>query len=275
MKWDDRHDTDDITNAELVNLDTFEKLKSRNRRKKILRRIGLLFSALLMILIVVVGCMALFLKIEYINVTGNTLYSSEDIINESGISVGMNLYAINKKTSEASIMSSYPYVGDVTIRQTLPSTVTLRITEEPPKYYTEIYGEYFVLSTAFRVLERSEDLEYIRSKNLLPIMLPDVKSAIVGEKVGFKSEVSLGYLEEFLKAVEACEVSKRLTSIDVSSKYNIYVTLEDRFRIYLGTSSDAETKLVFAEMIINTFDADKSGEVDAHDITLGSVILDN
>lgn len=275
MKWDDRHDTDDITNAELVNLDTFEKLKSRNRRKKIFRRIGLLFSVLLMSLIVVVGCMALFLKIEYINVTGNTLYSSEDIINESGISVGMNLYAINKKTSEASIMSSYPYVGDVTIRRTLPSTVTLRITEEPPKYYTEIYGEYFVLSTAFRVLERSEDLEYIRSKNLLPIMLPDVKTAIVGEKVGFKSEVSLGYLEEFLKAVEACEVSKRLTSIDVSSKYNIYVTLEDRFRIYLGTSSDAETKLVFAEMIINTFDADKSGEVDAHDITLGSVILDN
>lgn len=275
MKWENRYDTEDISNAELVNLDTFEKLKSRNRVKRVIRRINFFFLAILMCFIVVVGCMAVFLKIEYLNVTGNTLYSSEEIIEESGISIGMNLYAINKKASKASVMNSFPYVGDVTVRRTLPSTVTLRITEEPPKYYTEIYGEYFVLSTALRVLERSEDFEYIKNKNLMPLLLPDVKYAVVGEKVGFRSDLSFDYLDALLKSIEACEVSEKLTKIDVSSKYNIYVTYEDRFRIYLGTSADTDTKLIFAEMIINTFDSDQKGEIDAHDITVGSVLLDN
>ena len=63
--------------------------------------------------------------------------------------------------------------------------------------------------------------------------------------------------------------------LSISSKYNIYVTYQDRFRIYLGDNSETEMKLTFAKLMINEFKPEQSGTVDAHDITVGSVILDN
>ena len=70
-------------------------------------------------------------------------------------------------------------------------------------------------------------------------------------------------------------VTDKLTEIDISSKYNIYVTYEDRFRVYLGDNTETDMKLTFAELMIKEFEPTQRGSVDAHDITMGSVIVDN
>ena len=42
----------------------------------------------------------------------------------------------------------------------------------------------------------------------------------------------------------------------------------------MGDNTETEMKLTFAMLMIDKFEPEQSGEVDVHDITVGSVILD-
>ena len=266
----------EISNAELVNRDTFERLMAKKRHKIIFRRINYILISIVLCFVFIIVCMALFLKIENIKVVGNERYSEEQIVTSSGIEIGQNLYAINKKSAKGLIMSDYPYINEVVIRRTLPSTMTFRITEEIPIYYTEICGEYFVLSSTLRVLEKSEENPNLdREDKLVLLLLSDVKSAVVGQEIEFTKQLAFDYISTFIKNVTEHEIATELTEIDISAKYNIYVTYQNRFRVYLGDNSETEMKLTFAKLMINEFNPEQSGTIDAHDITVGSVILDN
>lgn len=264
-----------ISNAEIVNRDTLERLKAKKRYKTIFRRINYILLSIVLCFIFVIIFMALFLKIEHIEVKGNERYTKEQLIEQSEIAVGQNLYAINKKTAEDLIIAEYPYVSDVVIRRKLPSTLNFKISEDKPKYFTEICGEYYILSDTLRVLERTTEMPSNEENPITRIMFSEIKSAIVGESLAFDKDLTFDYIHNFIQALKVHEAGEKLTSIDITKKYNIYVTYEDRFKIYLGDNSETEMKLTFAELMINTFEPTQRGEVDAHDITVGSVILDN
>ena len=265
----------EISNAELINRDTYERLLAKKKHKKVFRTFGYILLSIVLCFIFIAVCMAIFLKIESIEVKGINRYTKEQIVEASGISVGQNLYAINKKTSISHITTEYPYINSVVIRRNLPSKLVFRITEEEPIYYTEICGEYFVLSETLRVLERRKDMPSTEDEPLVKLILSEVKSAVVGETIVFDKEITFEYIDGFMQAVCSHETADDLTEIDLSRKYNIYVRYQDRFEIYLGDSSETDMKLKFAKLMIDTFDPDQRGSVDAHDITVGSVILEN
>ncbi len=264
-----------ISNAELVNRDTFERLMAKKRHKKIFRRINYILLSVVMCFVFVIICMALFLKIETIEVKGNERYTSEQIAEISGISVGQNLYAIDKKEARTLITTEYPYISEVVIRRTLPSTLVFKISEDKAEYYMEICGEYFILSEKLRVLEKTDIKPDTEENPLTFIKLSDLKRVVVGEIIEFDKEIIFDYVSGFIGILSANEISDHLTEIDISSKYNIYISYEDRFEIYLGDNSETDMKLTFARLMIENFEPDKKGEVDAHDITVGSVILHN
>lgn len=274
--FDDEYYTDtEMSNAELINRDTFERLLRKKHRKKIVRHINYILLSFLMCVIFTIICMALFLKIETIQVIGNERYSAEDIKNISGIAVGQNMYSINKKDAISLITEKYPYINGVVIRRTLPSTLTFRITEDAPKYYTELCGEYFVLAENLRVLERTAQDPHVINDSLIKLHLSGISKAVVGESLEFKKTLTFDYISDFIEVLEKNEIISKVSEIDVSNKYNIYVHYQGRFKIYLGDTTDADMKLTFARLMIETFEEDKRGTVDAHDISVGSVILEN
>jgi hypothetical protein len=123
------------------------------------------------------------------------------------------------------------------------------------------------------VLERTTECPENEETKLVYLLMSDLKSAVVGEEIEFKKEIAFEYINNFIQSINSHEVADSLTEIDLSKKYNIYVNYEDRFRIYLGDSTETEMKLKFAKLMIDTFEAHQGGTVDAHDITVGSVIL--
>ena len=264
----------EISNAELINRDTYERLLAKKKHKKVFRTFGYILLSIVLCFIFIAVCMAIFLKIESIEVRGINRYTKEQIVEASGISVGQNLYAINKKTASSYITTEYPYINSVVIRRNLPSTLVFKISEEEPKYYTEICGEYFVLSETLRVLERTFEKPSTEEKPLILLLMSGVRSVVVGEEIEFDKELTFEYINNFIQSINTYESAKDITEIDLSKKYNIYVGYQNRFRIYLGDSTDTEMKLKFAKLMIDTFDEKKTGTVDAHDVTVGSVILD-
>lgn len=104
--------------------------RSRTRRRN-RGRFGPLFKLLCVVGVIValtVGA-TVFFRVETVTVTGNQRYTQEEIIAASGIEVGDNLYGLNKIRIDQNIRTTLPYIGDLTINRSLPSTIVITVTE--------------------------------------------------------------------------------------------------------------------------------------------------
>ena len=89
------------------------KVSGPRRRK----HSGVLIRLLTMFLIVAVFILgvAIFFKVTDIQVQGNALYASEDVVQASGIEQGDNLMTLSKTVAAGKIMAVLPYVEKVWI----------------------------------------------------------------------------------------------------------------------------------------------------------------
>lgn len=104
--------------------------RSRTRRRN-RGRFGPLFKLLCVLGVVVAltGGATVFFRVETVTVTGNQRYTREEIIAASGIQTGDNLYALNKVRIDRRIRTQLPYVGELSINRSLPSTILIDVTE--------------------------------------------------------------------------------------------------------------------------------------------------
>lgn len=94
-------------------------------------RFGPLFKLLCVLGVVVAltGGATVFFRVETVEVTGNQRYTREEIVAASGIQTGDNLYALNKVSIDRKIRTQLPYVGELSINRSLPSTIRIDVTE--------------------------------------------------------------------------------------------------------------------------------------------------
>ncbi len=105
---------------------------SYNRKRRRSRgRLGPLFKLLCLAALVVAltAGATVFFRVETVAVVGNQRYTQEEIVAASGIQMGDNLYALNKTRIDGNIRTALPYIGALTIRRSLPSTIVITVTE--------------------------------------------------------------------------------------------------------------------------------------------------
>lgn len=115
---------------------------SRSRKRRRNRgRLGPLFKLLCLLALVVAltAGATVFFRVEVVAVSGNSRYTQEEIVEVSGLKKGDNLYGWNKFKVAQQLRQTLPYIGEVTIRRSLPSTVVITVVEwdavakiEPP-----------------------------------------------------------------------------------------------------------------------------------------------
>lgn len=226
--------------------------RRRNRRKKLIIRAvlgGTFFVAGFVIAVL------LFFNINKISVTGDTSYSSEEIIEVSNIEIGDNLIFLSKNKINKLVTEKLPYVGSVKIRRRLPAHLELQITKTDAAYGVAQNGYYALLDKEGKVLEAN--LEYIGSDKTL-IIADKVTSAVVGKKIAFENEKVFPRLEEVYAACEEAGLSD-ITTINMTDLNNIKVVYQGRITLELGkTDGDRlSRKLAFGKAAI-----DKQNEED-------------
>lgn len=90
------------------------------RRRKRKKRSYTLYYLLLLFFVLISGItlsVTVFFNIETIEVTGNKLHSSEEIIQQSGIEKGNNLFRINPEKAETSLLAAF---GDMDSVNNIP-----------------------------------------------------------------------------------------------------------------------------------------------------------
>lgn len=91
-------------------------------------------------------------------VTGETVYSDEEIIDACGIEKGENLLRIDVGKAEKSILSQLVYVENVKIHRGFPNRLTISATAAKPTVSFAFGGKYFILSENKKLLEISDTL---------------------------------------------------------------------------------------------------------------------
>ena len=242
-------------NAELVNQDSFERLRSKNRRKEIRRRIFYFLVALILIAAVGIVCVVLFFNLKTVDIRGNSHYSSEEILEACGFTPNTNLFGLKTEQIEAAIIRACPYIREVSFRRILPSTLLITVSEDAPRYCAEIYGSWFLLSENLRVISRHTYYEEVEVLDLdAPItylILSDVDYAVVGERIRFPKDSYLDYLTAFLKELASLPFYEKVDCIDARDRYHLALYASGgRFYVELGNSESLDTKLRFVARVI-------------------------
>lgn len=108
--------------------DRIPKLKQA-RKKKANRRLIFYLSIFFFLISIIVYLQSPLSHIKTIQVEGNSFVADEKIIAQSNLSADTNIWTIDKKEIEASILDN-PVVDSVFIERNLPWTVTIDVTEQ-------------------------------------------------------------------------------------------------------------------------------------------------
>ncbi len=227
--------------------------RRKNRRKRIIIRsvLGVAFLCIGVIL-----ALMLFFNINEITVTGDAVYSAEDVISASDVSVGDNLIFLSKSKLNDKISKELPYVGSVKIKRHLPSNLEIIITKTDAYMAVASNGYFTLLDKKGKVLEK--DLEII-GESIVLANLGEIDSAKIGETIVLKEEKVFEKLSTVLAECDAVGI-KDISSIDLSDIYNIKLVYQGRITLELGEtdSQNLNSKLALGKAAIEKQDEENN-----------------
>ncbi len=221
--------------------------RKKNKRKKLITR-SIIFFLFLVIGVILV--LTMFFNINEITVSGDAVYSAEDVIASSGVVTGDNLIFISKDEINEKVSTELPYVDSVKIKRHLPSGLELIITKTEAKYAIIQDGYYTLLNISGKVLESG--LEFI-GENITLLNMGEITSAEIGTDIVPANEKVFEKLVLVSNACEECNL-ENITSIDLSDIYNIKLVYQGRITLELGETDKDNTykKLALGKSAIET-----------------------
>lgn len=205
--------------------------KKMYRRRRGLRLLYLLLSFVLIAVALVTSC-AFFFRVDQIKISGNTRYSSEQILIVADIKKNTNLLLLPRKAIATSIAESYPYVNTVKLKSRLPTTLAIEIEESIPLASVCAEGALWILDAKGNILEQVEESiasEFIRVEGL-SLLAPQVGArAQVTEEAARKLSALCALLASLQENGKQAEVSW----IDMSKATDVEMDYMGRFTVRL------------------------------------------
>lgn len=251
---------------------TMEVLQSQQQKKRIRRIIfyTVLFSLVTIVFLTVT--FVVFFRVRNINITGNNRYSSDEIIAALPVKLADNLYSFKAEELETFIKKEYPFVASVSVTRSVPSHLNIEITETEVAMVTEIADDYYLLSSELRVLDRLDDASQIPS-GIMELKTSDVLRCIVGESASFIDARSYNAIVAMYKDIADNGLKDKIKTIDMTSRFDIYIHYEDRFSVYMGDMDYSDIKIKFLIGILEQLRAEDKGKIDVSDYHTATATL--
>lgn len=220
----------------------------RRREKK--AGVGFFLTAFAVVAIIslVLASMIVFFKVSIIQVSGDSRYTQENIIAASEISTGGNLFLINKFEAIGKIFSALPYLDEVSIKRTLPDTLTIHVSDCVPRaVILSLEGGGYVIDSKGKLLEEISDGVYDELCGIKGIELSDPQ---VGKYIVFTEPEKENATFLLLNSMIDNDILEDVGEIDLSTGYDISIRYLDRFTVKLGNSENMEKKIRYLRVIV-------------------------
>lgn len=230
------------------------KSGSQRKQKRIfvinVRKLCLLaVTILLCVLTVISGWLVVrrFLSVSRYEVIGITRYDREELISASGVKKGDLLYVLDEKKIEERILKECPYLSSVAVKVKYPNTVRIEVEGKTAQWYLDISGAKYTLDDELRVVS-----EVVNPSGITKLVLPNIQSAIYGEVPRFgESETEIKRTLEVIDTIRRTPLKDRLTEVNLESRWNISLEVDEKYRVSLGDLTDLEDKLRATEAFLD------------------------
>lgn len=185
-------------------------------------------------------------KIDSIRISGDSIYTTDEIIAASGIKGGDNLIRTNMSKCSEKIENDLIYIETAEVKREFPSGVMITVTACKPTVNVISEEGCFVLSRFGKVLELQEK----PLKNILTVTgaVPDEKTVI--SRKFFCSEENKTEIFYRLVDIYLNDLDGKITSFDMTDYLNISCVYDKRITIEFGAASDLDYKLRLAADIL-------------------------
>lgn len=189
-------------------------LKRRRRRRTGRQTLHYLLILLVAMAVLTILSFTVFFKIEKLEVVGNTKYADEQLIAQSGIRIGDNLFRVSQRAVKKALMEKFPYLEDVKIKRSFPPKLTIQITQAKPLGAVNTESGYVMIGCSGKVLETGVHTlpENITVVNGMYLSLPEVGHRLgqVVEKgdLNYSPEIVLEIEEQRKKEKESTKTKK-------------------------------------------------------------------
>lgn len=243
--------------------DDIRRLKAkRKRRNKRMIAVATVAGVMAVAgLIALIYCYAYGFPIAKITITGKTNYTSEEIIDASGVLVGDNMLRVHTKDVNRAVCTSLPYISAVKVDYKLPDTLNLRVTQTQEKYLIVGKQNYICLSDAGKVLSLKKKKAKAGQYRLEGFDRQNAKEGTAFEAEGdnVKRFEAAKLLVQELEKNELTEANV----LRLADLHLIVLQYDGRINIYLNGTDDAHEKIaLIAGIIKNEIPPNSQGYID-------------
>ena len=219
-----------------------KKKKNMQRRKRIITVISLII--ILLSILVLILFSGLF-NIKKITVINNSKITTEEIIKNSTLAVGNNMFKTLNTTIRENIKKN-PYIEDVKITKKLDGEIILDIKERTPTYMLQRENDYVYINNQGYILEISQT----------PLDLPIIRGNKTQELTpGGRLEVDeLKKLDTVIQIMEAAKsngINEIITTIDISDGNNFILEIPNENKtVQFGDGTDINVKILWIVALV-------------------------
>ena len=237
-------------------------------RRKRRRNMSLYYFIVVVFVIMALIFLSLtvFFNIKKIDVSGTDLYTDEQIIQIAGVTSDDNLFRIDTDQMKADILSSFPYLEDITIKRKFPSTLNfIAVQAVPMANIQNEDGTFCVISTTGRIVETGV---LNKKAGLVTVTGMDLKVKDLGKTYEDKDSMKTTILSQILSEINILGMTN-MNTINLSDRTNIKMTYDGRLDIEIGSSVDLGFKIRYVEAVINKLSKTYQGTLIYHNATSG------
>ncbi len=227
---------------------------------------SLIYTIILLILgIAIVICARIFVKIQNLEIEGLSSYAAADIISESQLQAGMNLYGLPEEEITERLLTRFPMIEKVQFDRRGFRDLILVITEKKPTFYTFSDGVYLYLASDFTVLKSSQTPISFQDTTPISLTLPQIKTALAGAKIDFVGTEDHHWMIEFSQQILKFSFSNQITAMDLTNRFALSATYQSNLTIAFGNRFDLEEKAQKIQRILKSQSAEKLSKIDVSD----------
>ena len=210
--------------------------KQRKKLKRVYIRRRVLLLLLLIAIVIGICLFTPFFNIKKIEVVGNTLISTEQILETASIPSNVNMFKISTRKAKKTLLT-IPELESVTIRRLLPSKIKIEVTEATPVMSFPYQSGYVVTNDVGRVLSVTDSVE---GMNLLNITGLEIKNAEICEKISVQDTAKFDIIINTIQFLNREGLLHEIRSGHFDNSANVHFYMHDGTKIIFGKVSDSK-----------------------------------
>ena len=238
---------------------------SYHLRRRIVRR-AMLFCLLVSLACVLSVLIASTVRVRSLSVSGQTVYTEEEILGLSGVSIGDELLVHSEEEVRARLLEACPYLKDVRVRRG-SGGFSIALTECVPRYALSLEdGRIALMDETYYVAELVDATDAPDALCAVALPLPtltvpaedgegsvQIKQTLTAGSYIRGSNEELVLLDEITRALDQVSLGESVVLIDLSDRYAVSLMLTDGTRLDLHSAQQPARQMRLVASSLATY----------------------